>query len=212
MAGAAADRKKPWIIGITGTIGSGKSSVGRILEARGIPVIDSDKVVHELLGKNTPVRKAVIERFGDDISDKENDGAIDRVKLGKKVFEDEAARKDLEAIVHPAVILECRRQALAHSNQPLVAILAPLLFEAGLGKNEYDEIWSVFASEEVLKERIKQRDRLSDQEVENRIAAQWSQERKAKLADHVIDNSGNESETRRQVDLLVEKLLSGSRA
>jgi dephospho-CoA kinase len=196
--------KRPYLIGITGTIGSGKSTVGKLLEERGVPVIDSDNVVHELLNTPNTVQQSVVDRFGKEIL---KNGAVDRIELGKKVFNDARARKELESIIHPAVIMECRRRAYAHKDKPVVAILAPLLFEAGLG-SEYDEVWTVYASQAVLHERIKQRDRLSDNDIEKRIAAQWPQDRKAELAKHVINNSGSEEETRKQVGTLIDKLLA----
>jgi len=98
--------KRPTVIGVTGTIGSGKSLVGRLLEQMSIPVIDTDKVVHDLLNGDTPTRAKVIERFGPEIQ--QDDGTINRRALGGIVFSDSEARKELEAIVHPAVRTECR--------------------------------------------------------------------------------------------------------
>ncbi len=105
----------------------------------------------------------------------------------------------------PAVIKESRRRIHEHPNNAIVAVLAPLLFEAGL-KNEYNEIWTITTNLETLKQRLRQRDQLSDSEVERRLAAQWSQERKASLSDVVIDNSGTPEDTAKQVDLHLEKL------
>ncbi len=200
-----ANERMPRIIAITGTIGSGKSMVGRILEEVGVPVIDTDKIVHHLLTQNTPTRTAVVERFGAEIQNE--DGSIDRRKLGPIVFKDPAARKELEAIVHPAVILECRRRVQELADKRLVAILVPLLFEAGLG-NEYDEAWTVFTNEPVLRERLRRRDGLSDQQIDQRLSAQWSQDKKAQLAHRVIDNSGSADATRKTVEVLVEKQLA----
>lgn len=197
--------ERPYVIGITGTIASGKSAVGKILATRGVPVLDSDLIVHDLLTENTPTRKAVAERFGKAVVNENEGDAIDRQVLGKLVFADAAARRDLEAIVHPAVIMECRRRVLEHPRHSIVAVLAPLLFEAGL-KSEYNEIWTVFTNPEILKERLRLRDQLSNKEIERRLAAQWSQDRKASLADVVIDNSGSPEETGKQVDLQLEKL------
>ncbi|MGH9552879.1 MAG: dephospho-CoA kinase, partial [Terriglobales bacterium] len=193
----------PRIVGITGTIGSGKSTVGAVLAELGVPVIDTDKIVHDLLGQDNSTRKAVVERFGAAIQ--QSNGAIDRAALGALVFHDEQARKDLERIVHPAVILECRKRIADVGTKPLVAVLVPLLFEAGLG-NEYDEVWTVVTQEPVLRERLRQRDGFNDEQIAQRLAAQWSQERKAKSAQTVIDNSGTREETKRQVKTLLQKL------
>lgn len=179
--------------------------MGKILADRGVPVFDSDLIVHDLLTLDTETRAAVIKRFGDSIVDSNHDGAINRQALGQIVFSDAAARKDLEAIVHPAVIAESRRRIREHPNNEIVALLAPLLFEAGL-ENEYNEIWTITTDLETLKQRLRQRDQLSDSEVERRLAAQWTQEKKASLSDVVIDNSGSPEETAKQVDLHLEKL------
>ncbi|HEY9733295.1 MAG TPA: dephospho-CoA kinase [Drouetiella sp.] len=195
----------PYILGITGTISSGKSLVGKLLSERGIPVFDSDLIVHDLLTLDTPTRRAVTDRFGDKIVDLNRHGAINRAVLGQIVFSNTEARKDLEAIVHPAVIKESRRRIHEHPNNAIVAVLAPLLFEAGL-KNEYNEIWTIVTNMETLKERLKQRDKLSDTEVERRLAAQWSQDKKASLSDATIDNSGTPEETAKQVDILLDKI------
>lgn len=195
----------PGVIGITGTIGSGKSTVGRILHDLGVPVIDTDKLAHHLLTEDTPTRKAVLERFGKHVQ--APDGAIDRQKLGDIVFGDPEARRDLEAIVHPAVIMNCRRAIKEQSGQPFVAVLVPLLFEAGLAK-DYDQIWTVFTDESVLRERLKRRDKLSDEQITARLSAQWSQKRKTDLAHCVIDNSNTEKQTRQQVETLVKQQLA----
>lgn len=207
-------RQDPYVIGITGTIGSGKSLVGAILEHHGIPVIDTDKLVHSLLD-SPAVQKQLQVRFGDRImAAKAGEEAVDRAALGRIVFADDDARRDLEAIVHPATILECRKQvaklAKEHTveklgGRGLVAVLVPLLFEAGLA-DEYDEIWTVYAEDEVLKRRLQKRDNLNSEEIEKRLAAQLPQKEKALRATQVIDNSGTKEETERQVELLIKKL------
>ena len=201
--------KRPTVIGVTGTIGSGKSLVGRLLEQMSIPVIDTDKVVHDLLNGDTPTRAKVIERFGPEIQ--QDDGTINRRALGGIVFSDSEARKELEAIVHPAVRTECRRRIDALVGETIVAVLVPLLFEAGM-REEYDETWAVVTSEPVLKERLKQRDKIGDEAVERRLRAQWAQSKKAALATFVIDNSNSIEETKKQVELLVRKALTVTRS
>jgi dephospho-CoA kinase len=206
--------QKPYVLGITGTIGSGKSLVGEILERRGIPVIDTDKLVHSLLDSPS-VQVQLKERFGESImAAKTGEGAVDRAALGRIVFTDDGARKDLEAIVHPATIFECRKQvdalAKVHRVQKLggrgiVAVLVPLLFEAGLA-DEYDEIWTVYADDDILKERLRKRDNLNTDELEKRLAAQLPQKEKMSRAAQVINNSGTKEETERQVALLLDKL------
>jgi len=199
--------KSPYVIGITGTIGSGKSAVGHVLERMGVPVIDSDAVVHELFEESIDLRSAIRKRFGDSVIVSHNGiEKVDRPALGRIVFKDADARKDLEEIVHPATIAECRRQiAKASERSDVVAVLVPLLFEAKLEK-QYDEIWAIYANPETLKKRIQQRDQLSMPDVDRRLAAQLPQEQKVSRADYSIDNSGTLEDTARRVEELIAQL------
>jgi dephospho-CoA kinase len=195
------------VLGITGTIGSGKSAVGKILETLGVPVIDTDEIVHELLTCSGNVRTAAIERFGQGILRDDGSGEIDRNKLGAIVFSDQQARRDLESIVHPAVLEQYRLRARRQSDQPVVAVLVPLLFEAGI-ESEFDQIWTVIASEQVLRERLARRDNLSNNDIERRLMAQLPQATKAERAHQTIDNSKSLDETKRQVELLLNGLIT----
>jgi len=190
----------PRIVGITGTIASGKSTVGRILSELGVPVIDTDHIVHQLMASDRGLKNAIVQRFGEAVLAEGGEG-IDRATLGRIVFQDERARRDLEAIVHPAVLLEYRRQASAASGS-LVAILVPLLFEAGIA-SEFDEVWTVVADPAVLRNRLRERDGLSEAEIDSRLSAQLPQAEKATRADQTIDNSGTIAETRRQIARLL---------
>jgi dephospho-CoA kinase len=196
---------RPYVIGITGTIGSGKSAVGGVLEAAGVPIIDSDKVVHELFEESEALRTAIQNRFGDSVISNSNGiEKVDRAALGQIVFNDADARKSLEAIVHPATIAECRRRIEAFGEKnDIVAVLVPLLFEAGLEK-QYDEIWAIYADPETLKQRLQARDNLSLQDVERRLAAQLPQDEKRSRSDFAIDNSGTLAETAAQVTSLLK--------
>lgn len=193
----------PLVLGITGVIGSGKSLVGRILEDAQVPVIDTDKVVHELLSTDNPTRAAVVERFGTEMQ--KADGAIDRPKLAKLVFADAESRHALEGIVHPAVRSECRRRIALIKDQPVAAVLVPLLFEAGINK-EYDVIWTIATKLDVLRERLRRRDNLSDEQIDARLNAQWTQERKMAAANLVIDNSGTIADTTTAVLVALDNL------
>ncbi|MBI4534521.1 MAG: dephospho-CoA kinase [Candidatus Melainabacteria bacterium] len=191
------------VIGITGTIGSGKSTIGKILTDHSIPVIDTDHIVHELLSTDTQVRRAVIERFGPAIMHSDKVGSVDRTKLAGIVFQNIRAKQDLESIVHPAVIAEYRRQSKELARYPVVAVLVPLLFEAGIA-SEFDEVWTVLTAEDVLRQRLKSRENLSSIEIDKRLAAQWPQEQKASRSHRIIDNSGSLEETRHQVEVLLK--------
>jgi dephospho-CoA kinase len=198
------------IIGITGTIGSGKSTVGKILEELGVAVIDSDKIVHGLLESDQQVKHEVIERFGAPISECTTNGdtIIDRKALGKIVFNDTEAKKDLEKILHPRVREEFRKQIakLAEAGKTkVVAYLVPLLFETGQGE-EYDFTWCVTTDENILRQRLAQRDNFSDSEITRRLSLQLSQDKKAALADEIIDNSTGVEQTRKRVVELLQSL------
>ncbi len=217
----------PIVLGITGTIASGKSTVGRLLAEKNIPVIDTDQLTHDVLAHDVSVKKAIVEQFGPGVlagtatestntvaasSDAANadfsplDRPIDRKNLAKIVFKNADSRRKLEQIVHPSVVLSCRRRIKELNQEKIVAVLVPLLFEANMA-DEYDEIWTVFTSEEVLKQRLGERDKLDAIEIQRRLEAQLPQSEKCNRADQVIDNSHSEAETARQVNLLLEKLL-----
>lgn len=195
---------KPFVIGITGTIGSGKSAVGNILEDIGVPVIDSDKVVHELFATNKILKDRLVSEFGPGVLSDGSSG-IDRKALGRIVFTDPKAREQLEDIVHPLTIEACLRELAKYSNESIVAILVPLLFEAAphLG---YDAIWAVTTSEETLLSRLTARDNMTVDQAKQRLAAQFSQEKKAQGAHNVIDNSGTLQYTKDQVVSLIDQI------
>ena len=191
---------KSKIVGITGTTASGKSLVGKILQDFGVPVLDTDHIAHSVQKQDEEVKTAIRQRFGKSVFDVA--GEIDRKSLAKIVFDDKQALADLNAIIHPAIVKECNRQIEALSDKPLVAVLVPLLFEAGVEKR-YDEIWTVIASEEVVRLRLKERDGITDKEVEKRLKAQYPQEEKMRRSNYVIDNSGSESETRERIKSII---------
>jgi dephospho-CoA kinase len=193
----------PKLLGITGTFGSGKSTVGEILESHGITVIDSDKIVHELLKQPGPTRVAVLKRFGGTVANP--DGTINRQALGKIVFSDPAARKDLESIVHPAVREVSQSRIAQHADESVIALQIPLLFETGM-QNMFDQIWCVDTPYDQLLGRLKGRSNLSKEEIDQRLGTQMPLQQKNSLAHAVIDNSGTVEQTRAQVAKLLESL------
>jgi dephospho-CoA kinase len=201
------------VIGITGTIGSGKSTLGNILLQRGVPVIDTDKIVHELLASDDEVKMLIKEHFPSAIEIKGSgpDITISRKKLAGIIFQDAGAKKQLELILHPRVRQVCQQQIREKANLPnkarLVAVLVPLLFESKL-QSMYDTTWTVIADEKILRQRLSKRDGLSEEEIDMRLAGQMTQEQKAKLADEVLDNSGDENELADKVSRLIEGLRS----
>jgi len=191
-----------YIIGLTGNIATGKSAVSGMLERLGALAIDADALVHELMGKGTPVWQAVVQEFGQGILGHERN--IDRKKLGSIVFTDEAALHRLEAIVHPAVI--ARTEELSESSQePVVVVEAIKLIEAGMDKT-CDALWVTTCSKEQQLARLVEQRGLTEEEARQRIEAQPPQEAKLALADVVIDNSGGLDETWRQVEREWERI------
>jgi dephospho-CoA kinase len=210
------------ILGLSGGIGSGKSTVTRILDELGATTIDADAIVHEQQAAGQPMLREIAAAFGDEVI--AADGTLDREALGAVVFRDEKARARLGLIVHPPVIAEMMRRAKAavEANEALVVLDIPLLFEGrvnGRGSGaimDFDETLCVWVSREVQLERTMARDACTSDEAERRIEAQLPIDEKRKMADHVIDNSGSIEETRAQVVALVERLsdekLSGEAA
>lgn len=179
-----------WVIGLTGGMGSGKSTVARWLVERGIPVLDADRTVHDLLAGDEETIYEIEKEFGKEVL--VSNGGIHRKRLGNLVFADPLARKRLEGILHPRVAKRMKEQQalLAAEGQRICVWDVPLLFEAGF-HYWVDEIWVVAVPKEVQIERIMKRDALSKEEVEWRLMAQLPLEDKVRQAHVVIDNSGS---------------------
>ena len=174
-------------IGLTGGIASGKSSVGRLLEARGWPVLDADQYARDALAPNTPASEAVVERFGAAVGSASD---LDRKALGRIVFSDSDERRWLEALIHPVVRERFDQELDALRSEPVVVLMIPLLFEVGL-ESLCSEVWVVDCDKEQQLERLRRRDGLSPDDAEVRLDAQWPLSRKRALADRVIDNRGS---------------------
>jgi len=205
------------VVGLTGGIGTGKTTVARLLAGLGAVVIDADAIVHELQAPGTPLVAAIAQAFGREML--RPDGALDRERLGRLVFADAAARKRLNDLVHPAVGQEMLRRldAAKRAGAPLVVLDIPLLLEgraarggeparARTASDLASEVIVVYAREEQQLERQLARDASSPDHARERIRAQLPIEEKRRLADHVIDNSGSLDETERQVRELYAKL------
>ncbi len=185
----------PYIIGLTGNIGTGKSTVARMLADLGAEVIDADRLAHEVMAPHTPEWQRVVERFGRSIL--RPDETIDRRALGAIVFADPAALRDLEAILHPAVRARIRAR-FAAAERPVVVVEAIKLLEGGLYL-EVDAVWVVTATREVQLLRLMRLRGLTRAEAETRVDAQAPQAEKVVRADVVIDNSDGLDRTREQV-------------
>jgi dephospho-CoA kinase len=195
-----------YIIGLTGNIATGKSVASGMLEHLGAKAIDADALVHQLMGKGTPVWQAVVQEFGQDIL--RHDGSINRKKLGGIVFTDEAALRRLEAIVHPAVIARTQ-ELIENSQQPVIVVEAIKLIEAGMDK-ACDALWVTTCNKEQQLARLVEQRGLSEEEARQRIEAQPPQEEKLALADVVIDNGGGLDETWRQVEREWDKIVASN--
>jgi dephospho-CoA kinase len=204
------------VIGLTGGIGTGKSTVARMLAELGAVVIDSDAIVHELQAPGQPLLAEIAAAFGPEIL--RADGSLDRAALGARVFADPESRARLNALVHPAVGRESlRRLAAAQAaGAALVVLDIPLLFEtrargtasrANLGA---ETVVVVYAPRQLQIERQLARNGYDRAEAERRLAAQLPIDEKRALADHVIDNSGSLDATRDQVRKLYELLVAGT--
>ncbi|MGM0411246.1 MAG: dephospho-CoA kinase [Bacillota bacterium] len=180
------------IIGLTGGIATGKSTVANILKSLGSYVIDADKISHEILDKSKEAYKAVVEEFGKNILD-ENE-KIDRKKLGKEVFSENKKLQKLENITHPFILREIKKKIEKNKNEHKHLVLdAPLLFETNLDE-VVDCTILIVCDYSIQIKRIKNRDGLSVEEAKKRIDAQMPLSEKKKLADEIISNNGSREE------------------
>ncbi|MFN3762027.1 MAG: dephospho-CoA kinase [Anaerolineae bacterium] len=193
----------PSIIGLTGNIATGKSTVARMLRDLGATVIDADRVAHEVMRAGTPIHQAVVEAFGPQVL--RPDGEIDRARLGAMVFSDPQALARLEAIVHPAVLEEVARR-IAAAPTPIVVVEAIKLIESGMAEG-LDALWVTTCPFEEQVRRLMADRGLTRQEAELRVRAQPPQEAKIARADVVISTDGSLEETRAQVEAAWQALM-----
>jgi dephospho-CoA kinase len=188
------------LVGLTGGIGSGKSTVARMLEKRGAVVFDADVLAREAVEPGTPGHAAVIERFGANVL--APGGELDREALASIVFADPAARRDLEAIVHPEVRRLFADGAEEYEGSDRIVVLsAPLLVETGM-HTAFEVLILVSTTSQTQVERLMRDRGMSEAAVEARIDAQAPLEAKSEVADFILDNEGSMDELERQVDRL----------
>lgn len=199
-------------VGLTGGIGSGKSTVSAALAARGAVVIDADAIVHELQAPGTPVFEVIVERFGADVV--APDGGLDRPALAAVVFGDPAALADLTALVHPAVGVEiAARMAAAAETEDVVVLDIPLLVESG--RSNVAGLLVVDCPVEVAVRRLVDQRGMDEADARARIARQASREERLARADLVIDNSGDLDHLATEIDRAwawIESLRAASAA
>ncbi len=191
-------------IGLTGGIGSGKSTVASMLAAKGAVVIDADQIARDIVEPGSPALDELVAAFGGGIL--RTDGTLDRGELARLAFTDSQHTKDLNAIMHPRISAESSARIAAAPAGSVVIYDMPLLVETGQ-VSTVDRVVVVDVPVEIQRERAIGRG-LEAQDVDRRIEAQATREQRLEVADHVIDNSGNLSHTRAQVDLLWDSLKS----
>src|SRR5580765_5195251 len=183
-------------VGLTGSIGVGKSFVSGILAELGCRVLDADQTARDVVVPGSQALRDVVTAFGAEVL--QSDGTLDRAKLGALVFADEAARKKLNSILHPYIIAQQDEQlsgwGLENPNQ-IAIVDAALLIESG-GYQRFDKLIVVHCRPEVQIQRLMARDNFSQEEAERRISAQMSQEEKKQFADYLIDTSAGFESTR----------------
>lgn len=196
------------ILGVTGNIASGKSTVVNLLKEHGAHHIDSDAVYRDLVQPGMPLLEILRETFGDEII--ASDGSLDRKTLGSIAFSSPEKLRELDHITHPAVIIESNRR-LAAISEGVIVIDAVKLIESG-HEAVCDEVWVVTAPEELQVKRLIRRNNLTEVEARRRIAAQPPMAPKIERADRIIENSGNLDELGTAVDRAWSMLVASNSA
>lgn len=204
--------KKTSVIGLTGGIASGKSSVLRWLIEQGCTCLDSDQLARQIVEPGQPALNKIVALFGAEIL--QPDGQLNRKLLGQRIFADAELREKLNAVTHPAIIDRLiegtvAKRASGIAFPPLILDI-PLLFEGGLS-DLADQNWLVWVAPDTQMQRLMQRDQLGEQEARQRLAAQLPLDEKRALADWVIDNDGSWQETEQQLAEMWAKLQAGGR-
>jgi len=193
------------ILGVTGGIATGKSTVAHAFEELGAPVVSADEIARDVV-RPGPVLDRLVKHFGSQILD--TDGTLNRQALGEIIFPTPEARSVLNSIVHPAIAAEVERRLaeLTGLRRPLIVYESPLLFEAGAEKR-VDAVLVVVVAPDIQLERLMARDGRGEADARSRIAAQFPLAEKVARADYLIDNSGSIEETLTQVNSLFHHLL-----
>jgi dephospho-CoA kinase len=193
------------ILGLTGSIGSGKTFVTRCFEDLGAVVIRADELARDVVAPGTPAHSEILRCFGPGVF--LPDGSLNRAELAQKVFADSDARRLLESIIHPRVREREIELIEQHRDAPLVVLEIPLLFESG-AQDLCDEVIVVTIDVVQRRARLKESRGMTDEQIDARLAAQLPQEEKLRRATRHIDNSGTREQTRAAVVQLHRQLLS----
>ncbi len=195
------------ILGITGNISSGKSTVTKELARLGAVIVDADQLAREVVEPGSAVLKVLVDEFGAEIL--RHDGGLDRDRLGQIIFADGEARTRLNRIIHPEIAkksLQRLDELKQRADIPLIVYEAPLLFEVG-AETRVDKVLVVKIEADVQLKRLQDRDQLDEVAAQQRIDSQMPQDEKIARADYVIDNSGSLPEVVRQVESLWRQLV-----
>lgn len=193
-----------FIVGLTGGIGSGKSAAASLFEQLGAAVVDTDAIAHELTAPGGAAIDPIRTAFGDEVIDAR--GALDRAAMRRKVFSDSRAKARLEAILHPMIRAEADRRS-AESRAPYVVLVVPLLVESGSYRSRVHRVAVVDCPEEIQVARVMSRSGLSAEEAAAIMATQVDREARLAVADDVIDNGGELTALRPQVEALHRRYL-----
>lgn len=196
------------VYGLTGGIGSGKSTVAAMLEEYGVPVVSADELSRMVVAPGSEGLNDVVEAFGREVLDER--GELDRKKMGKIVFANPEKRRALEAILHPRIRERYEQvlDALEKAGHPVMVYEVPLLFEKKLHlQDEMKAVILVVSSADTRIARVKDRDALTTEEVLGRMRAQMPEEEKRRLADYIVVNDGNLDDLRREVEYLISRYL-----
>ncbi len=187
-----------FVLGITGGIATGKSTVVQVFREHGFPVVDGDLIARQIVEPGAAALTAIAAAFGTDVL--LDDGRLDRKKLGQLIFEDEQKRQQLNQLLEPFLRTEINRQIqLAKQAATLVIADIPLLYEAHY-EQEMDQVAVVYLPEDLQLKRLMLRDQLTAEQAKQRIASQLSIEEKKRRADLVFDNQGSREDTRAQIE------------
>ncbi|MBS7527312.1 dephospho-CoA kinase [Fusibacter paucivorans] len=198
-------QSKAFIIGLTGGIASGKSTVTKYLIGKGYPVVDADLIARHIVDRGSPALAAIAKTFGETYL--MADGSLDRKKLGELVFNDETARNALNQITHDRIYQAIWDEInVLKTSHHIIFADIPLLIESGRFK-KYDEIWLVYVPREVQIERLMQRDSVTEQFAEAQLNSQMPLDEKKNDATRIMDNAGDKNHLFSQVDAALSDIL-----
>ena len=208
-AAGSALGQSPYCVGLTGGVGSGKSTVAGLFAALGVAVIDTDQIAHEITQAGGAAMPALRAVFGPDMIGP--DGGLDRARMRKLVFADSESRRRLESILHPLILAEARRRIVASAGSPYALLVVPLLVETGAYRQLVDRVLVVDCDETQQLQRTASRPGLSEADARAIMGAQASRADRLACADDVLDNRADVLALRRQVESLHQRYLALAR-